>query len=524
MLVTIVLFICVVYLFISYLCIINNSYNYFKHHGIPAPPYRFFYGHYKDLWSVKSFSKKLQEWTRQYGSIYGLYAGTTPMYVVSDVDFLEEVYIKQFSSFHSRRLPVILRLQTGHKVHLFSAIGARWRRQRQVINPTFSSTKLQLMSPLVNNCITAMLNKISSIVHNKNTEINIYLLYKRMTMDVICRCAFGIDTDMQNDTDNIYLRKSAGTFEIDVDRLSIVKLTNLLPFFINPFRYLFLFQIAIRRILIRLIPSLSKYIEETPGSWLTNRVRDVVNIRRTSSLKRVDLLQLMMDASTHDKVKDHSDERLMSKVLHSDEVVSNVFLFMIAGYETTSTALAYSTYVLATEPHIQDKLIAEINQIDWKNNNDDEDIYQQAVNLSYLDLFVREVLRMYPITSKGQSRECNTTANVCGHIIEKDSIIQPDIFSIHYNADLWGPEDPNLFLPERHSVKRHPVAWIPFGVGPRNCIGMRFALMELKMCLIQLLREYRVLAGDKIEEGFQRQERLVIQPEAIFVKLEKRSF
>ena len=95
--------------------------------------------------------------------------------------------------------------------------------------------------------------------------------------------------------------------------------------------------------------------------------------------------------------------------------------------------------------------------------------------------------------------------------------------TIHFNPDLWGPEDPNLFIPERHAVKRHPVAWMPFGVGPRNCIGMRFALMEWKMCLIRLLRQYRILPGDKVEEGFKRVEKLVIQPNAIFVKLEKRS-
>jgi cytochrome P450 len=64
---------------------------------------------------------------------------------------------------------------------------------------------------------------------------------------------------------------------------------------------------------------------------------------------------------------------------------------------------------------------------------------------------------------------------------------------------------------------------MPFGVGPRNCVGMRFALMELKMCLIRLLRQYRILPGDKIEEGLKREERFVIQPGGIFVKLEKRS-
>lgn len=63
---------------------------------------------------------------------------------------------------------------------------------------------------------------------------------------------------------------------------------------------------------------------------------------------------------------------------------------------------------------------------------------------------------------------------------------------------------------------------MPFGSGPRHCIGMRFALMELKMCLISLLTRYRIYPGEHIERGFQRQERLVIQPNAIFVKLQPR--
>lgn len=179
---------CATCLALAYLWMIRESYDHFHRHGIPGPPYRFFFGHYKALWSAKSFSRQLQEWTRQYGSIYGLFLGSTPMYVVSDADFLQEVYIKQFSAFHSRRLPIVLRLQTGHKTHLFSAEGARWRRQRQVLNPTFSATKLKLMSPLVTQCIETMLQKIDTIAPDSHTELNIYQLYKRMTMDVICEC------------------------------------------------------------------------------------------------------------------------------------------------------------------------------------------------------------------------------------------------------------------------------------------------------------------------------------------------
>ena len=169
-----------------YVWTICNSYDYFKRHKIPGPSFRFFFGHYKDIWSTCSFSRQLQLWTRQYGSIFGLYLGTTPMYVVSDADFLQEVYIKQFSCFQSRHLPIILRLQTGNKVHLFCATGDRWCRQRHVLNPTFSAAKLKLMLPLVNECINTMLRKINELVNMNTTEINIYNLYKRMTMDVIC--------------------------------------------------------------------------------------------------------------------------------------------------------------------------------------------------------------------------------------------------------------------------------------------------------------------------------------------------
>lgn len=112
----------------------------------------------------------------------------------------------------------------------------------------------------------------------------------------------------------------------------------------------------------------------------------------------------------------------MSKVLHTDEVVTNVFLFMVAGYETTSTALAYCTYVLAREQDVQEKLVDEINQTNW-DDADGEKVYEIAMNLSYLDLFIREVLRMYPLASKPMSRECNTTTTVCGYTIDEGLFI-----------------------------------------------------------------------------------------------------
>ncbi|CAF5112635.1 unnamed protein product, partial [Rotaria sp. Silwood1] len=83
-----------------------------------------------------------------------------------------------------------------------------------------------------------------------------------------------------------------------------------------------------------------------------------------------------------------------------------------------------------------------------------------------------------------------------------------------------GPEDPNIFLPERHSTPRHPAAFIPFGLGPRNCIGKRFALMEIKMCLARLLRQYSIHPGDQMEEKFELKDTsFILHPKGVYVKI-----
>ncbi|CAF4198958.1 unnamed protein product, partial [Rotaria sordida] len=87
---------------------------------------------------------------------------------------------------------------------------------------------------------------------------------------------------------------------------------------------------------------------------------------------------------------------------------------------------------------------------------------------------------------------------------------------------LWGPEPVDEFHPERHSCKRHPLAYMPFGGGPRTCIGMRFALMEIKSCLARLMSTYQILPPSQEKYELNMCEEIVITPEKVFVKLEKR--
>ena len=170
-------------LIFAYIWNLKSKYEYFKKRGLPGPSPTFLFGHYWTIWSTPLYSRVLEKWTKQYGSIYGLFEGTRPMYVVSDVDFIQEVYIKQFASFHSRRLPFMMKPIVDNKTHMFVAGGSRWHRQRLVINPTFSTAKLKLMSPLMGQCIRSLMNKLA----DKNEEFDIYELYGRLTLDVICK-------------------------------------------------------------------------------------------------------------------------------------------------------------------------------------------------------------------------------------------------------------------------------------------------------------------------------------------------
>jgi hypothetical protein len=120
------------------------------------------------------------------------------------------------------------------------------------------------------------------------------------------RCAFGINADMQNNINNPYLRKSVAHFEIDSDKLLPIRLTNLMPFLARPLYNVVFGSMNVRQTLIKIFPILNKYIEELPIVWLSNNVQKIVDLRTkslsTNSVKPIDLLQLMIDVSTSEKV------------------------------------------------------------------------------------------------------------------------------------------------------------------------------------------------------------------------------
>ncbi|CAF1443287.1 unnamed protein product, partial [Didymodactylos carnosus] len=356
----------------------------------------------------------------------------------------------------------------------------------------------------------------------KQMEFDIGLLLKRTTLDIIFNCAFGIESDIQNNITDPYFQRCAQVFKFNLIQMILTFLSTLFPEFnivwVNIFRYCNFFLLWIRDN----IPFMEYLIDVDPNMWLQSKVENVIKKRQQSENKRIDLLQLMLDASSfHESANLSSPSNEVSqsaRTLSYSELLMNIYLFMLAGYETSSTALSYLCYVLATHQHEQKILQNEI-----EHNLTSDFNYENINKLEYLDMFIRETLRMYPIAPFIVNRKCNDDCTINGMQIKHGMNFIIDMFSVHYDPVLWGPTDPNIFYPERFKTKRHPAAWLPFGIGPRNCIGLRFAMMEIKLTLIKILKCYTVLSGEKTLSHFKEHEVFVISPKfGIWIQLQRR--
>ena len=410
----------------------------------------------------------------QYGPTFITYFGIMPVIVTEDLEVIQSVLVKNFDSFMNNYVTPV-RMKKSVASMLVSLRDEEWRRVRRIMSPTFSSKKLRMMSPLIQECGERLKNKMAA-VSNTNNSVDVWKWFGVFTMEATLATAFGRDISLESDEKNFLLK--AADSVLNAGRTSgktgvRERLHTLLSHssWIAPF-----LQFFARR--SKVMQSWD-FMEETALKIIEDRR----NTMETTESTFKDFLQLMLEAY------DENEETKSNRYLSNIEIVAAVTIIMLAGYETTSNALGYAAYLLALNPTIQDNLIKEIN--DYYEANPDSSLYDAAENIEYVNMVLCESLRLFPPVPRVM-RQCSQTCAITDDlIIEKGTYISLPIFLLHHNPEYW--PNPDTFDPERfnpNNEQSYPTfAYLPFVEGPRNCIGKRYALLVAKMTLIVILKD-----------------------------------
>lgn len=483
---------------------------YFKELGIPGPEPSIITGNMDELYK-KTPLRAYREWIDKYGKVVGYFNGYRPVLLVADLDLLKMIQVKDFQDFIDRSLLFqSKRPPSPHNKSLIQLMGKRWKEVRSVLTPSFTTNKLKMLAPGVVCSVQEFEAKVAEYART-GEEFEIGNMYQAMTLDVICRSAMGIEYNIQKNPEHSLLVSSrllfSGTFSwIAVLLTSFPELEFVL-------RHLNDWKLSKTNNGVHPF----KEVQEKCGNIVKQRQLD------NTTTAQKDLLQLMIEAKTHSvdvgsvtsdqltAADDNEHEIKQSApasngfvqasktVLDDDDITQNAFLVLVAGYETTSNTLTLVSHMLVNYPEVQEKVRQELQAA---LGSDEEITYSTIQKLTYLNCVIQETMRLYPPIFSFTTREAVVDKQYGKLKIPAGMAVMAATEYIHHDPSYW--EDPDKFDPDRFLAERrkgqNPLAFQPFGAGPRNCIGMRFAQMEMRFTLAHLLRKYRLEATPNSEK------------------------
>ncbi|CAK1544733.1 unnamed protein product [Leptosia nina] len=443
------------------------------------PPVPIFGNHVQVAFGRRTQTEVFNSLYKRYPSekIVGYYKGTKPEFLVRDPEIIKHVLNTNFSEFCNRgvrRDPKVEPLM----LNMFSEDGSVWKLLRHNLSPAFSGSKLKSMFPIIVSC-TNKLVTVAKELALEGKEFDACILCARFTIDLVGASGFGIDMNTINNEQSLFLKLRELMFIKSNWQMFLYGIHDLFP-------ESFIKKIHISRPQVRLI---------------IKQILDSVRSQRTNDTNpRNDFINLLLELGKVGKISGESLEtdangkyKEMEMDFNDDHIIAQLFIFFMAGFETSSTTMSYAMHKLAFHPEIQQEVQREIDKSLAKHNN--KLCYESVSEMVLLELIVKECLRLFPpagYTSRISSNDC-VLPDVNVEIKKGTKIIIP-IQGIQLDPVYF--ENPEQFNPKRflHETlqPRHKYAYIPFGEGPRKCIGARLGTLETMAGLAAVLNKFDI--------------------------------
>uniref|UniRef100_A0A7N0TEW2 Cytochrome P450 n=1 Tax=Kalanchoe fedtschenkoi TaxID=63787 RepID=A0A7N0TEW2_KALFE len=473
--------------------------DHFSKQGIRGPPYKFFIGNVKELMCltlrassqpITPFSHNIlprvlsfyHHWKKIYGATFLVWFGSTVRLTVADPDLIREIFASKSDFYEKNEAHPLIKQLEGDG--LLSLKGEKWARHRKIINPAFHMENLKLMVPVVAGRVSEMLDRWSDISQQEGREIEVSDWFQNLTEDVITRTAFG------------------SSYE---DGKAIFGLQN---------QQMLLAADAFRKVFIpgyRFLPTrnnlkswkLDKEIKQSLIK-LTDLRRDNLSQEIADENRPKDLLGLMIQASAKEgrasSLHHHPSQSLPTSITYSD-IVEECKSFFFAGKQTTSNLMTWTTVLLAMHPHWQVLARDEVLRVCGSGEVPTKD---DIVKLKTLSMIVNESLRLYPPTV-ATIRRAKVDVELGGYKVPRGTELLIPILAVHHDKAIWG-NDANEFNPARFAdgvarAAKHPMAFVPFGLGVRTCIGQNLAVLQAKLTMAMILQRFSFRLGSSYQHA-----------------------
>ncbi|XP_067671881.1 cytochrome P450 4V2-like [Haliotis asinina] len=455
--------------------------------------------------SGADFYSQLLQFAETYkeAGMFRIWLGVTPVIALYKAE-LSEVILN--STKHIDKAFMYRFLHPWLGTGLLTSTGRKWHERRKMLTPTFHFKILTDFVLVFNEQAQILKEKLRSKVGSK--PFNIFPDITLCALDIICETAMGRNINAQSNSDSEYVSA--------VYKMSTILLKRMRSPWYWPSVLFNTFGSGSEhdRCLSILHRFTQKVISEKRQEFCCRKETEAVGTKEqeevVGSKKRLAFMDMLLHMS-NDGI-----------TLSDDDIREEVDTFMFEGHDTTAAAMNWAVFLISSNTRIQQKVHEELDSV--FGDSEEPATMENLKDLKYLECCIKEALRLYP-SVPSFARTLTQDAEIGGLVIPKDAAVVLLTSALHRDPRYF--PDPEVFNPDRflpENVKnRHPYTYVPFSAGMRNCIGQKFAMLEEKVILSTVFRNFTVRPHQK-REDLKPVGDLILRPgEGIFVTLSSRT-